>query len=155
MAKWYQMPSSFGRMTEREYRANLNGINIVFGAVLGFVLVGAEDLPVRDFAALLVLSSAVVVMILYIESSEYKLFNIITAALAIGALPFVAEDLFSLTEVPKLQPTLAIWALMVLGVEMMPREKPEAVEEAAKPEPTPDSGKTDTNKEIQSGEKST
>ncbi len=122
MAKWYKLPPSF-RITEREYRANIEGMNIVFGAVLGFVLVGAENVEVRDFIGLLVLSSAIVIMILYLGSSEYKLFNAIVTALSIAFLPFIAVDLFDITEVPKLQPTLAIWALMVLGVELIPRER--------------------------------
>ncbi|MEM9502225.1 MAG: hypothetical protein AAF941_10330 [Pseudomonadota bacterium] len=121
MAKWYKMPPSF-RITEREYRANIDGMNIVFGAVLGFVLVGAEELPVKDFAALLALSAAIVTMILYLGSSEYKLFNALTAGLSIMLLPYIAVDLFEITYVPKLQPTLAVWALMVLGVELIPRE---------------------------------
>ena len=128
MANWYKMPPSF-RITEREYRANIEGMNIVFGAVLGFVLVGAENVEVRDFIGLLVLSSAIVIMILYLGSSEYKLFNAAVTALSIAFLPYIAVDLFDITEVPKLQPTLAIWALMVLFVEMIPRA----------PAPKPDS----------------
>ena len=120
MSNWYKIPRDW-TVTEREYRANIDGINIVFGAVLGFVLVGAEGLPVWDFAFLLVMSAAIVVMILYLGSSEYKLFYIVMTALSIVALPYAAEELFSLTRVPKLQPTLAIWALMVLAVECMPR----------------------------------
>ena len=126
MPKWYHMPKATARMTEREYRANIEGINIVFGAVLGFVLVGAEGLPVRDFIALLLLSVAIVVMILYLGSSHYKLFYAAIAGASIFALPYISEDLFSLTRVPKLQPTLAIWALMVLGVELLPRENSES-----------------------------
>ncbi|WP_298464809.1 hypothetical protein [uncultured Erythrobacter sp.] len=122
MAKWYKIPPSF-RITQREYRANIEGMNIVFGAVLGFVLVGAENVEVRDFIGLLVLSSAIVIMILYLGSSEYKLFNAIMAGVSIAFLPYIAVDLFDITEVPKLQPTLAIWALMVLAVELIPREK--------------------------------
>ena len=125
MAKWYHMPKPNVRMTEREYRANIEGINIVFGAVLGFVLVGAEGLPVRDFIALLLLSVAIVVMILYMGSSEYKLFYTIMAGASIAALPYISEDLFSLTHVPKLQPALAVWALMILAVELLPREETE------------------------------
>ena len=121
MAKWFHIPRGWV-ITEREYRANIEGINIVFGAVLGFVLVGAEGLPVWDFCALLVLSAAVVVMILYLGSSEYKLYYAVMTAVAIAALPFISEDLFSLAKVPKLQPTLAIWAVMVLLVELMPRK---------------------------------
>ena len=120
MANWYKLPPSF-RITEREYRANIEGMNIVFGAVLGFVLVGAENVEVRDFIGLLVLSSAIVIMILYLGSSEYKLFNAGITALSIAFLPYIAIDLFDITEVPKLQPTLAIWALMVLLVETIPR----------------------------------
>ena len=125
LASWYKIPRGW-TVTEREYRANIEGINIVFGAVLGFVLVGAEGLPVWDFCALLMLSAAVVVMILYLGSSDYKLYYAVMTAVAIGALPFVSEDLFSLARVPKLQPTLAIWALMVLFVECMPRESSDA-----------------------------
>lgn len=124
MANWYKFPLT-ARMTEREYRANIDGINIVFGAVLGFVLVGAEDLPVIDFVALLCISVAIVVMILYLGSSEFKLFYAAAAGVAIAALPYVAEELFALTRIPKLQPTLAIWALMILGVELIPRQKPD------------------------------
>ena len=113
-------------MTEREYRANMEGINIVFGAVLGFVLVGAEGLPVFDFMVLLLMSVAVVVMILYLGSSEYKLYYAVLAAISIALFPYVAEDLFSLTHVPKLQPTLAIWAGITLIAEILPREKPDS-----------------------------
>ena len=116
------MPRTFA-ITKREYRANIEGTNIVFGAVLGFVLVGAEGLPVFDFVALLMMSAAIVVMILYLGSSDYKLFYAVSTAIAIIALPFVAEDLFSLTKVPKLQPTLALWGLMILGIELMPQDK--------------------------------
>nr|WP_298926267.1 hypothetical protein [uncultured Erythrobacter sp.] len=125
MSNWYKMPPSF-RITEGEYKANVDGINIVFGAVLGFVLVGGEGLPVRDFVALLFLSAAVVVMILYLGQSEYKLFYVVLTAVTIAAFPFIAEDFFQLARVPKLQPTLAVWAIMVLLVELIPREKPEA-----------------------------
>ncbi len=121
MANWYKMPPSF-RITEGEYKANVDGINIVFGAVLGFVLVGGEGLPVRDFAALLILSAAIVVMILYLGRSEYKLFYGVMTAVSIIAFPFIAEDFFKLARVPKLQPTLAIWAFMIVLVEIMPRE---------------------------------
>ncbi len=123
MANWYKIPNHT-RMTAREYLANVEGINIVFGAVLGFVLVGSETLPVFDFGALLIMSASIVVLILYLGSSEYKLFYALATGAAIIALPYVAEDLFSLTKVPKLQPTLAIWALMILGVEMLPHDDP-------------------------------
>lgn len=122
MANWYKIPTSW-RMTEREYNANVTGMNIVFGAVLGFVLAGAESLAAKDFALLLIISATIAVLILYLGSSEYKLFNAVLVALAIGFLPHLLEDILALADVPKLQPTLAVWALMVLAVEILPRKQ--------------------------------
>ena len=48
MAKWYHFPTT-SRLSDGEYEANIQGINIVFGAVLGFVLADASGLPPGDF----------------------------------------------------------------------------------------------------------
>ncbi|MEP1422654.1 MAG: hypothetical protein ABJK59_12860 [Erythrobacter sp.] len=112
-------------MADGDYRAGLNALNIVFGAVLGFVLVGGENLPIFDFVALLALSALIVMMIQSIALSEYTLFSVISTALAIFFLPQLAEDWFSLTKVPKLQPTLAVWAIMATLLELWPREHPQ------------------------------
>lgn len=125
MAKWYKLPTK-ARMTDGDYRAGLNALNIVFGAVLGFVLVGGENLPIFDFVALLVISALIVMMIQSIALSDYTLFSIVFTAIAIAFLPQIAEEWFSLTRVPKLQPTLAIWAAMATILELSPREKPDS-----------------------------
>ena len=122
MANWYKIPTS-STMSEGDYRASLNAMNIVFGAVLGFVLVGGESLPVLDFMALLGISALIVMLIQAIALSEYTLFNIAITALAIYQLPDVAENWFNIAKVPKLQPTLAIWAGMAVLIELSPREK--------------------------------
>lgn len=123
-SRWWRIPPSYS-MTEREYEANIRGMNIVFGAVLGFVLAGAGDLPPQDFAIVLLFSASTVVTILYLAMSDYKLFYALTAAAAIVALPFVLDELFKVPDIPQLQPTLAVWALMVVIVELMPREQPD------------------------------
>ncbi|MCK0100131.1 hypothetical protein MWU38_12130 [Qipengyuania sp. S6317L1] len=125
MAKWYKFPTK-ARMADGDYRAGLNALNIVFGAVLGFVLVGGENLPIFDFVALLVISAFIVMMIQSIALSDYTLFSIVFTAIAIAFLPQIAEEWFSLTRVPKLQPTLAIWAAMATILELSPREKPDS-----------------------------
>jgi len=119
MAKWYKIPLTF-KTTEHEYRANINGINIVFGAVLGFVLAGAEGLPPQDFAGLLFVSAFVVVMILYLGSTEYTLFYAAATATSIVFLPFLLE-LVGVTraDVPQLQPALGVWAVMIVMAELM------------------------------------
>ena len=127
MSNWYKFPSSL-TVTEKEYEAGVTAQNIVFGAVLGFVLVGAQDLPIKDFMMLLFISASVVMMIQYIMLSEYKLFNIGSTALVIFLLPTASENLFNLAQVPKLQPTLALWAGMAVVQEMLPRAKPKTKE---------------------------
>lgn len=111
-------------MSEGDYRAGLNALNIVFGAVLGFVLVGGEDLPVLDFMALLGISAFIVMLIQAIALSEYTLFNIVMTAASIYYLPELAEEFFAIAKVPKLQATLAVWAGMAVLLELSPREKP-------------------------------
>ena len=122
MANWYKIPLH-SRVTEREYRANVDGINIVFGAVLGFVLAGSESLPPTDFMILLFTSASIVISILYLSHSEYKLFYGAATAALIWFLPRITTDFLEIESIPALQPTLAVWATMVLLVELMPRHK--------------------------------
>lgn len=123
MAKWYKIPTTF-RITEREYQANINGMNIVFGAVLGFVLAGVEGLPPTDFMFVLITSAVAVIMILYLGSTDYILFYSAFTAALIFALPFILADQFKINPIPYLQPTLIAWAVMVVGLELTPRQKP-------------------------------
>jgi hypothetical protein len=122
MANWYKLPATF-RITEGEYRANINGMNIVFGAVLGFVLAGAEGLPPVDFMIVLFVSALAVILILYLGSTEYTLFYGLSAALLILALPKILTDQLNINPIPYLQPTLIVWASMVAVIELTPRQK--------------------------------
>ena len=60
------------RMTPREYRANIDGLNIFFGAVLGFVLAGSEALTSIWFGFLLGATAGIVISILYIPASNKR-----------------------------------------------------------------------------------
>jgi hypothetical protein len=118
------------RMTEREYRANIDGLNIFFGAVLGFVLAGSEALGDFWFGVLLVVTAGIVVSILYITASKQRL---VYSALALGIILTLGEWLEPFlpgaASIPaKLQPTLAVWALLTILVEFLPREEREASE---------------------------
>lgn len=123
MAKWYQIPVT-ARMTDSEYRANITGMNVVFGAVLGFVLAGAEALGSQQFIYVLLLSAATVVTILYLGSSAYKLFYAVTGIIMVTALPILLQKM-DVDPNPKLQATLAVWLAVVIGLELMPRVKEE------------------------------
>jgi Na+/H+ antiporter NhaD/arsenite permease-like protein len=122
MANWYKIPTTF-RITESEYRANINGMNIVFGAVLGFVLAGAEGLPPLDFMTVLFVSALSVILILYLGSTEYTLFYGALSLAIILALPMILDDQFRLKPIPYLQPTLFVWVVMVMVIELTPRQK--------------------------------
>ena len=121
LPKW----AGWARMTLGEYRANLNGLGIFFGAVLGFVMAGTETLGPLDFAVTLFVTASVVITILYVSSSPHRLTYAILAALFIAALPHMLGHLLSAgAKIPDhLQPTLAVWLAITLLVEFLPRER--------------------------------
>lgn len=116
------------RMTQREYRANIDGLNIFFGAVLGFVLAGSETLDNFWFGFLLAATAGIVVSILYITASEQRVGYSVLALALTATMGTVLEDILpGANSLPaKLQPCLLVWALMTISVEFLPREKAEA-----------------------------
>jgi hypothetical protein len=121
------------RMTEREYRANIDGLNIFFGAVLGFVLAGSETLDNIWFAILLATTAGIVISILYITASEQRAaYSVLALALIASMGAWLEDFLPGANSIPaKLQPCLMVWALMTISVEFLPREKAEAAETTA------------------------
>jgi len=119
--------SKFFLVSESEYRANLAGLNTFFGAVLGFVLAGIDRLDTMDFAIVLLLVSGIVVTILYISASRWRLLHAATALVFILVLPVVVAPILDPgAALPdKLQPTLGVWALMTILVEFYPRLREE------------------------------
>lgn len=112
------------RMTHQEYRANLNGLNIFFGAVLGFVLAGTETLDPLRFSILLLGTAAVVITILYINASANRLTYSVLGLVLIIAMPrWITPWMPSGFDLPaNLQPTLIVWAAMTAIIEFLPRE---------------------------------
>lgn len=114
-------------MTDAEYRAHLTGINTFFGAVLGFVISGIEQLDSLRFGAVLTMIAGVVISILYISASKHRLLYSIYTLLIVAALPWVIQAIvrtpFELP--PKLQPTLYVWTLISIFAEFYPRQRPE------------------------------
>ncbi|MBO9713337.1 hypothetical protein [Sphingomonas sp.] len=124
--------AGFGRMTHGEYRANLNGLGIFFGAVLGFVMAGTETLAPLDYALTLSMSAAAVICILYISASPRRIAYTLVAIFVIAMLPTALHQLLSKGAQipPNLQPTLAVWLGITVLVEFAPRERPAAGEPA-------------------------
>lgn len=119
--------TGLGRMSASEYQANLNGMNMFFGAVLGFVLSGTEKLSAWKFGVLLMCLAAVVVCVLYISSSKHRLAYSLLALLYAATFPEGMDlMLHSQDVVPdKVRPTLLVWILMTILVEFWAREREE------------------------------
>ena len=113
----FRLPESF-RATESEYRANLVGINTFFGAVLGFVIADVQTPGDYEFGLFLTFTAAIVISILYISASPYRLIYAALTILMVLGLPFAVSEV----DVPvRLQVTLGVWALMTVGIEYFPR----------------------------------
>ena len=113
------------RMTAAEYQAHLTGINIFFGAVLGFVINGIDRLDAVGFGVVLTFISGVVISILYISASKHRLLYSFYTLILVAALPWIIDRVvqgpFELP--PKLQPTLFVWTLITIFAEFLPRER--------------------------------
>lgn len=109
---------SFGwRVTDEEYRANINGMNTFFGAVLGFVLADVTTSDMLGFAQLLMFTAAIVIGILYVSASAqrwaYAAFNL----LLIWGLPRALRE--EPAELGRLQVTLAVWTGLTIFLELI------------------------------------
>jgi len=111
--RWAAMVG-LGRMTDREYRANMNGLNMFFGAVLGLALTGV-----------LTMVAGAVISILYISSSRHRAAYAAYAVLVSATFPELVGVLFHDPDIvpDKIRPTLLVWAGMTIMVEFWQREK--------------------------------
>ncbi len=109
--------------TESEYSAHLAAMNTFFGAVLGFVLAGTEQLDQFEFAIVLMFVSGIVISILYVAASPHKLVYAVLTVAMIALLPFAIGPMLEPDEqIPdKLQATLYVWTLISISVELLPR----------------------------------
>jgi len=117
--------TGLGKMTASEYQANLNGLNMFFGAVLGFVLTGTETLNTWQFGFVLMMLASAVISILFISSSKSRLAYSIYALIIALTLPELIDFMLKGDGlVPeKIRPTLVVWTLMTTLVEFWGRER--------------------------------
>ena len=117
--------TGLGRLSIGEYQANLNGLNMFFGAVLGFVLTGTEALNSWQFGKVLMLLAFAVISILYISSSKNRvLYSVLALVISLALPEFIdfalqANGLVS----DKIRPTLLVWTVMTILVEFWGRER--------------------------------
>ena len=131
MFRFLKWISNHKWMSHREYKANLSGMNIFFGAILGVVMAEYESSSPRQYIGVLLLSAALVVNILYMTSSKRRVFYSAMAAVVIGFLWVVAllddmpVDLDATWLMNKYLPAMSVWWAMTLVLEFTPRDRPE------------------------------
>ncbi len=111
------------KMTPREYEANLNGIHMLFGAMLGVVLANTEALETWRYMMLIAFTVGIVVSILYVSASKQRIAYFAVALFGVAILPRFYDAILAPDDVApmKLQPTLLCWALFVGMIEFLPR----------------------------------
>ena len=118
-------------MSHKEYEANMAGLNIVFGAMIGVVMGRVEDMAAFDYSLLLVLVASFVITLLYISASKQRIFYALTAAAILflgwtntSELELGLEIDRNLFE-QRLLPVATVWFLFVCVIEFLPRGRPE------------------------------
>lgn len=119
---------SFGSFyTEDDYRANRQGLNIFFGAVLGMVMGKTEKLGPADFGFALFMTAALVILIQRITfgSLASRLFYSFATIGIIFLMPELFDSIYrSDKEFPvHIQVTLLVWTAMIALMEFTPRKK--------------------------------
>lgn len=111
-------------MTETEYHANIKGLNIFFGAMIGVVMGNAPELDVMHYSVLLIMVASFVITILYVHSSDLKLFYALFGAGGVVFFTFLTFDktidalgIDALWMRNRLLPSLAVWLLLLCLIE--------------------------------------
>ena len=114
-----------GKMSKGEYQANLSGINMCFGAVLGLVLTGTERLDGWPLGVVLAILASTVISILFISSSRHGVAYAIYTLLLTLTMPRMIDIMLKGHDLlpDKVQPTLIVWTMMTIMVEFWGREK--------------------------------
>ena len=107
-----------------EYRASIQGLNLFFGAILGVGFVGAEEMAMGDYMALLAVTACAVMLILTVSFSRRRLYSVLQLAVMMAALWYIFVHAPFVVGIPNtLFPTLAVWSLLATVTEFTPREK--------------------------------
>ncbi len=107
------------KMTAREYEASVTALNIFFGAVIGVSLGNIGEMPTSEYVTTLIFTSSSVMAVLFVAYSERKLMNLVITPMVLGAVWWADQspkEVLSLP--PKVMPTLAVWLVLVLFIEV-------------------------------------
>ena len=63
------------KLTQREYEATINALNIFFGAIIGVAMGNIIEIPLKDYVVLLFIVSALVSSILLVTYTHRRIWN--------------------------------------------------------------------------------
>ena len=110
-------------MSSAEYQQAVNVLNMIFGAVLGFVLAGTEQFSASQFVMILIGVTLMVFLIQSIHSDTYRIWFAVLAVLADIVFPNIMKVCLGddATLPDKIMPTLYVWTAFVILIEFSPR----------------------------------
>jgi len=113
-----------------EYKANISGINIFFGAIIGVVMAELSLQSPVTYSLLLILVASFIILVLYISASKHRLYYFFFSASTLLLTWIKAsnnDEFYGIDTVwleHRLLPTLSVWLFMVTTIEFLPKETP-------------------------------
>ncbi len=111
------------KLTQREYEATINALNIFFGAIIGVSLGNIAEIPLKDYVILLVVISALVSSILLVTYTHRRIWNsIMLIGFLLAAWYQESDTGGEFIDFPdRVLPTLTVWAAMAIMTEFSDR----------------------------------
>ncbi|MEH6702345.1 hypothetical protein [Parasphingorhabdus sp.] len=110
------------RLTQREYEATINALNIFFGAIIGVSLGNITEIPMDDYILLLVIISAMVSSILLVTYTHRRIWNSIMLTAVLLAAWYAESNAGDLIDFPeRVLPTLTVWGALAVMTEFSDR----------------------------------
>ena len=113
------------KLTQREYQATINALNIFFGAIIGVSLGNIAEIPIKEYVILLFVIAAMVSNILIVTFSHRRVWNsLVLVAVLLIAWYLESDSSGQIIDFPdRVLPTLSVWAAMAVMTEFTQRTK--------------------------------
>ena len=128
---WARRFFGMGSLRPEEYRASINALNIFFGAIIGVNFSSMQELPLRDYAYVLLLTSALIALILIVSYSKRRILSAVQLIVALAGYYYLFRIQVVIEGVTDhLLVTLGIWAASALFYEFSAQREPAGTEDA-------------------------
>ncbi|MEO9601424.1 hypothetical protein [Parasphingorhabdus sp.] len=111
------------KLTQREYEATINALNIFFGAIIGVSLGNITEIPMDEYVVLLVVIAALVSSILLATYTHRRIWNsIMLVGFLLIAWYLESDSSDGLVDFPdRVLPTLTVWGALAILTEFSER----------------------------------